>query len=524
MNKLKKLITAILIAGWATLIVAVGVSAQMGGGISVPSLWKKITGGVHPIVTTDTIGTSADRVAGVYADLLDGTSFVIGGAVVGDLTVGGSATAYGGFAGPTFVATSTLADSTFERLTWVNATGTNATSTNLFATNLSATNVLSSFIPSTNNTYDIGSPSLLWKNLFVGSVSATGNISPTADNTYNIGDVGKEWKNVNAEIVLANNQLIAATIRRGGAAAGFDIGVNDIGVRLNTQTQYDFVDSYFAPTSSNMADLGLSTKSWKDVYASGTVSINGTTLSGDGTLFTVLPPTGDYARIGDATVTSHTFNTNDDLVVAGKLEVNGVFYADSSSLFAGNVDVANNVLVKDGSNIGGAKFGSTAMTPDSSLLLTGAVSNAFHLAEYGDHTFDFAFPLQANPTFVIHSANQSTSEWIMLTHDQTDGFIGVPSGAIKIQGDLVPTSTNAYDLGSPSLSWENIYVSSTIFASQARIENPPNVTSTLFIGIGDKADGSRYSGQICLGDQDGIGFTCLTGNDGVMTAYSTSTY
>ncbi len=39
--------------------------------------------------------------------------------------------------------------------------------------------------------------------------------------------------------------------------------------------------------------------------------------------------TGSYVRIGDAAASSHTLNSEDDLMVSGKLEVAGVVYADS---------------------------------------------------------------------------------------------------------------------------------------------------------------------------------------------------
>ena len=44
-----------------------------------------------------------------------------------------------------------------------------------------------------------------------------------------------------------------------------------------------------------------------------------------------LVPNGTgYTIIGDAGTTSHSFNTNDDLLVSGRLEVDGILYADST--------------------------------------------------------------------------------------------------------------------------------------------------------------------------------------------------
>ena len=175
MKKLIKRIVALLgivaTGALASLTIVNYATAQTGFGVGGANLWKLVSGALQPTVSPGTIGSASDRVDAVYADLLDGTSVVIGGAVSGNMIVSGSVTAYGGFTGPTFVATSTLADSTFNRLTWVSSTGTNTTSTNLFATNLSATNILSALTPTANNTYDIGSPALSWKNIYASGTS-----------------------------------------------------------------------------------------------------------------------------------------------------------------------------------------------------------------------------------------------------------------------------------------------------------------------------------------------------------------
>lgn len=56
---------------------------------------------------------------------------------------------------------------------------------------------------------------------------------------------------------------------------------------------------------------------------------------------TILPNGTGIVQIGDAGVTSHTLNTNDDLFVAGKLEVDGVSYFDE------RMDIINGILLYD---------------------------------------------------------------------------------------------------------------------------------------------------------------------------------
>ena len=49
-----------------------------------------------------------------------------------------------------------------------------------------------------------------------------------------------------------------------------------------------------------------------------------------------------------------------------------------------------------------------------------------------DIAFDFGHGAQANSTIFLHSANQTTDEWISFTHDQTNGVIDVGTGIINI--------------------------------------------------------------------------------------------
>ncbi len=58
-------------------------------------------------------------------------------------------------------------------------------------------------------------------------------------------------------------------------------------------------------------------------------------ISNDGTKTTILGPAGDYIRIGDAFATSHSLNSEDDLMVTGELEVDGQAFFDSVVNFLG---------------------------------------------------------------------------------------------------------------------------------------------------------------------------------------------
>ena len=63
----------------------------------------------------------------------------------------------------------------------------------------------------------------------------------------------------------------------------------------------------------------------------------GLVFTNDGTVTTILGIAGDYVRIGDAGVTGHSLASEDDLLVTGKLEVDGLTYLDGAVTLGGTV-------------------------------------------------------------------------------------------------------------------------------------------------------------------------------------------
>jgi len=117
-------------------------------------------------------------------------------------------------------------------------------------------------------------------------------------------------------------------------------------------------------------------------------------------------------RIGDAGTDTHALTANDDLFVSGKFEVDGLSYFDSAVL------IPDEIQLQFGNGAGDAIIQwDTTQTPDSLLIGIGADSNGLLICEKGDEDFDFAHLLQSNPTFFLHSATQSTTEWGSFSHD-----------------------------------------------------------------------------------------------------------
>ncbi|MFA5600103.1 MAG: hypothetical protein WDA06_05840 [Phenylobacterium sp.] len=64
------------------------------------------------------------------------------------------------------------------------------------------------------------------------------------------------------------------------------------------------------------------------------------------------------------------------------------------------------------------------------------------VCDVSDMDYDFEHSDQTNPTIFIHSANQSTDQWISFSHDATNGIIDVGTGNIKLNDDVLLMGSN----------------------------------------------------------------------------------
>lgn len=191
------------------------------------------------------------------------------------------------------------------------------------------------------------------------------------------------------------------------------------------------------------ADIACSTTfSFSGTNASlttgGQLSINGNLeLTGGGSIttssngnLTLLPNGTGITIVGDAGTATYCA-ANDDILVTGVFEVLG------SSYYFGSGRYRDNVELQFGNVADATLFYGTAQNPDSLILGVSADSNALIICENADRTYNFAHTLQTNPTLFIHSANQSTTEWLSLAHNQTSGVINWGTGSLLLSGGNV---------------------------------------------------------------------------------------
>ena len=138
-----------------------------------------------------------------------------------------------------------------------------------------------------------------------------------------------------------------------------------------------------------------------------------------------------YSKFGTGS-TSHSLGSNGDLLISGKIEIDGYAYFDNAIYTVSHIAMNDATYLKFGSGEDTAIGYNTAQTPDSLMLRLSNDSRGLIICSMNDAGFDFSHPQQTNPTLFIHSANQSTSEWISISHNQTDGVIDTGTGYVYI--------------------------------------------------------------------------------------------
>lgn len=147
--------------------------------------------------------------------------------------------------------------------------------------------LISSIIPNTNNLYDLGQDALKWREIHAGTLlKNTGNtilgdnpvdtISliatintdtlPTTSNTYNLGSNSLKW----ASLFLGSNLQVD-----GNSTLGDDESIDT--VTLNSR-----IINNFLPATDDAFDIGSISNKWRNLYLSGSLDIDGpSTFLGD---------------------------------------------------------------------------------------------------------------------------------------------------------------------------------------------------------------------------------------------------
>lgn len=135
----------------------------------------------------------------------------------------------------------------------------------------------SHFIPKTTDTYDLGSSSLYWSNLYTkdihtsGNMSSGGNIVPSTSDTYNLGSASAYWNNIYTQNLFTSGTITASGNILPGATDSYDLGSssarwNNVYAKNINSSGTTTSTGNIIPGADNTYSLGSSLYRWKDLY------------------------------------------------------------------------------------------------------------------------------------------------------------------------------------------------------------------------------------------------------------------
>ena len=228
-------------------------------------------------------------------------------------------------------------------------------------------------------------------------------------------------------------------------------------------------------------------------------------------------------KIGDAGVTSHSLDADDDLLVTGELEVNGVSFFDNQLTMGNTLFMSAAIKITGGANVGSIDVSSTTQNPVAAGLWTGTSANLWIFGEDGDRAFNFAHPKQTDPTMFFHSNATDTTKWLSITYKNAtnEGLISTGNGSLRFDpyGPFINfSSKNLTSIDqitanniSGTLYWNNL----TNFpapcpAGSSVTENGDSNTCTSFNNVYNSSSWNKTGSTVHLGttsDSVGIGTT-----------------
>ena len=385
-------------------------------------------------------------------------------------------------------ASSSIASFSFGTATGTNLSFTNATATNLYVSGLIQFGTIYP-LGLVNNTYDLGSASASWRNVYASGTGstffgitwtyATGtNTTSTNEYANRLLFNGATGSNLNLTSGLVASTGTINTFNF-GFATGSQFGfVNATGTTLSAAIIT--VSSLLAPAGNNLYDIGSASTSWRNIYASGTGSffsgINWTSATGTNTTSTNLyatnllfnGATGSNINVTGITATTGTINTigfvnatGSNLYVSGLIQTGTIMPIANNTYNLGSASTAwANVYA---SGTGSAFFGITwtyatgTNTTSTNLYATNLLFNG----ATGSNIYLTGGISAASSSIASFSFGTATGTNLSFTNaTATNLYV---SGLIQF-GTIYPLGlvNNLYDIGSGSSSWRNVYASGTI--------------------------------------------------------------
>ena len=321
-----------------------------------------------------------------------------------------------------------------------NATSDTITATGRFDSDL---------VPSTDGARDLGSSSLEWMDLHLDGTAKidTLTVDENAGITGDLTVTGGTILNGNVDLGDATGDTITATGR---------------------------FDSDLVPSSDGARDLGSGSLEWKDLYVDGVGYIDQIESDGGQIGNIQIGETGDN-EIDTASLNliidsaGGTINIDDNLTVAGVSTFSGIgsfgtdmnvgittFFVDKST---GRIGIGTNVPTA------ALEIGKTAGTgigvsifDNGNVAVSGILTVGGDLNVKGDITYDEITGRNLNITGITTLAGTSNFNGDVNLGNATSDTI-TPTG--RFDGDIVPSSDGAIDLGTTDLEFKDLFIDGT---------------------------------------------------------------
>ena len=387
----------------------------------------------------------------------------------------------------------------------------------------------SSLVPSADGTYDLGSSSLEWNDLYI---DGTANIDTlradsatltTAD--INGGTVDGATIGANSASTGAFTSVTVSTTLDVSGAAIFDGNVALGNATSDTITATGRFNSSLVPSTDDARDLGTSSLQWKDLYIDGTgnidtiqctnlngsiLTIGGSSTLGDASSDTItangrfdsdLVPSSDGANalgttalrwsalFADAATVTNDVSVGGNLEVIGNANITGTLtYEDVTNIDSVGVVTARSGLVvsSGGANITGGITGDLTgdVTGNADTATTLATSRTLSISSAGTGSASFDGSGNADIALTLADSGASAGTYGSAT--------AIPEITVDAKGLITSISTNSVNT-TTNLS-KSVGASSIVIESSSGNNVTINEATTSAAGLmssthHDKLDG-----------------------------------
>lgn len=353
-----------------------------------------------------------------------------------------------------------------------NATVLGAGGNNILTVNGVTSNIASNFRPTTTNTYDLGSSDYLWNNAYIHGNLSDGTTSVSVSNVVSVAGL------VGNIVTLDGNQTITG-IKKFSSGVYIGTGTKrfyDDGPGIKPSVSLQTLEIF--PQGNNSSNLGRSEFLWKNLYLGGVIS--------DGTNSVSVANIAPKSLVGLKIFTSSSSTLTDEMIAA--LKEGGIIL--EGDFTASGVAYHNPILFKaqytGSGDMWGIGFGYTT-SQEHTVVFQYRISQSnkqFAISSYpwldlsnigsiNGKTFPAYPTTNTSPLALTVAANGGALSWSenniftdatvsnILTIGTT-GELSFANSGFTFNDDLLPSVTNADDLGSASYNWRDLYLSGAI--------------------------------------------------------------